>query len=401
MIELGRISIKNTAAIVEARNKIRALAQDLKFSPVEATRLATVCSEIGRHLAATGQESDIKVALDKRNGTPGLSLLFAAGKAGLRADAAALEKVFDRVKLSKTARGVKSIEAFKFLPDPEFNPSNEFIGRAREMVGRPTREQLTEQLKEKVIELEQANIALEEASRHKSRFLAGVSHELRTPLNAIIGFSELLLDGVPGEINEEQREFLSDILTGGQHLLNLINDILDLSKVEAGKMEFELEALDLSEAITEAVETIRPALDDKKHHLEVSIEPGLPPVCADRNRLRQVLLNLLSNAIKFTPPGGEIGIEAVREGDCCRVSVVDNGIGIRKKDQARIFEAFVQAKAPNGQETPGTGLGLTLCRQFVQRMGGRIWVESKYGKGSRFSFTLPLALEGEPQPAKK
>jgi len=399
MIELGRIAIRSMSSLVEARNKIRALAEELKFSPIEATRLATVCSEIGRQLV--GQKSEIKVALDRRDDRPGLYLLFTAGKAGLRADAEVLERVFDKVKLSRRGRGLKSIEAFKFLPDPEFDPSIEFISKIREMVERPTREELTEQLKEKVIELEQANIALEEASRHKSRFLAGVSHELRTPLNAIIGFSELLLDGVPGEINEEQREFLADILTNGQHLLNLINDILDLSKVEAGKMEFELEAVDLGEAITEAVETIRPALDDKKHRLEVSLEPGLPPVCADRNRLRQVLLNLLSNAIKFTPPGGEIGIEAVREGDCCRVSVVDNGIGIRKQDQARIFEAFAQAKAPDGQTVQGTGLGLTLCRQFVQRMGGRIWVESKYGKGSRFSFTLPLALAKKPQPAKK
>jgi len=391
MIELGKISIEAGPSIVEARNKIRALAEDLKFSSVDATRLATVCSEMSRRLIAAGQESDIKVALDKRNGKPGLYLLFTTGKAEVEAGIEILRKVFDSVRLSRAAAGLKSVEAFKFLPDPKFNPTSEFINRAREMIGRPTREELTAQLKEKIVELEQANIALKEASRHKSRFLASVSHELRTPLNAIIGFSELLLDGVMGEINDEQRESLSDILTSGQHLLDLINDILDISKIEAGKMEFKLEALDLGEVIADAVETIRPALDDKKHHLKVSIEQGLPPVRADRSRLRQVFLNLLSNAVKFTPPGGEIGIEVVRDGDWCRVSVIDNGIGIRKEDQERIFEAFTQAEAPNGQTTQGTGLGLTLTRQFIERMGGKIWVESRYGKGSRFTFTLPLA----------
>ena len=236
---------------------------------------------------------------------------------------------------------------------------------------------------------------LEAASRAKSEFLASMSHELRTPLNAVIGFSELLLDGVPGEINDEQRDCLSDILSSGQHLLNLINDILDLSKVEAGKMEFKLENLSLTDVLNDAVQTIRPLLDEKVHKLEISIEEGFPQVHADKSRLRQILLNLLSNAIKCTQKGGELRIESTREGDWCHISMVDNGIGIKKEDQERIFEVFTQAEALQDETKKGTGLGLTLTRQFVEATGGRIWVESEYGKGSKFTFTLPLAREGE------
>jgi PAS domain S-box-containing protein len=249
------------------------------------------------------------------------------------------------------------------------------------------------ELKRAEEELEEKSRELEAASRAKSEFLAGMSHEVRTPLNAVIGFSELMLDGVAGEINDEQRDCLSDILSSGQHLLTLINDILDLSKVEAGKMEFRLENLDLVDVISNAAPTVKPMLNDKKHTLEVSVEEGLPQVRADENRLRQILLNLLSNAIKFTPPGGKLAIKASRKGDQCQVRVVDNGLGIKKEDQERIFEVFTQAEALPDESRKGTGLGLTLTRQLVEAGGGRIWVESEYGKGSEFIFTLPLVTK--------
>jgi len=232
---------------------------------------------------------------------------------------------------------------------------------------------------------------VEKANQLKSEFLANMSHELRTPLNAVIGFSELMLDGVPGEINDEQRQCLNDILSSGQHVLNLVNDVLDLSKVEAGKMELKPENLSLADVIDGVVQTVRPLLDDNRHKLGVSVEEGLPLVRADKNRLRQIFLNLLSNAINFTPAGGQLGIEVSREGDWCQVSVIDNGIGIRKEDQERIFEPFCQLDNPLTKEKTGTGLGLTLVNQIIEKHGGRIWVESEYGKGSRFTFTLPLA----------
>ncbi len=245
-------------------------------------------------------------------------------------------------------------------------------------------------------ELQEKNEQLEAATQAKSEFLATMSHELRTPLNAIIGFSELLLDGIPGEINDDQRECLDDIFGGGQHLLTLINDVLDLSKVEAGMMEFRPVNLNLADIIKDVEQTVRPLLDDNRHELKVSVEEKLPQVRADKGRLKQVLLNLLSNAIKFTPPDGELAIEAIREDDWCQVSVIDNGIGIKEEDQKRLFAAFVQLDALPEKNVQSTGLGLALTRQFVEIMGGRIWIDSEYGKGSKFIFTLPLTIEGKP-----
>jgi len=253
------------------------------------------------------------------------------------------------------------------------------------------RKQMEEELIAHQQKLMEKTRELEAASQLKSEFLAGMSHELRTPLNAVIGFSQLMLDGVPGEINDEQRQCLNDILSSGQHVLNLINHVLDLSKVEAGKMELKPENLNLADVIDGVVQTVRPMLDDNRHKLGVNVEEGLPPVRADKNRLRQIFLNLLSNAIKFTLTGGQLGIEVSREGDWCQVSVIDNGIGIRKEDQERIFEPFCQLDNPLTREKTGTGLGLTLANQIIEKHGGRIWVESAYGKGSRFTFTLPLA----------
>jgi len=249
----------------------------------------------------------------------------------------------------------------------------------------------SEELMAQQQELAEKTREVEAASRAKSEFLSHMSHELRTPLHVIIGFSELMVDGVAGKVNKEQRQCLGDIWGGGQHLLGLINDILDLSKIESGKMELKLANFAIGNLVKVLGRTMATRFAQKNQSFDIKVEEGLPPVRADRDKVRQVLLNLLSNSSKFTPDGGKLEVEAVRENDWCRVSVIDNGIGIKQADQERIFGPFCQLDNPLNNNIGGTGLGLTIARQIVEKHGGRIWVESEYGRGSRFSFTLPLA----------
>ncbi len=246
---------------------------------------------------------------------------------------------------------------------------------------------------------QQALEEMREADRLKSQFLANMSHELRTPLNSIIGFSRVILKGIDGPINETQEEDLQAIYSAGQHLLGLINDILDLSKIEAGKMELAFAEVDLKEIIQGVLSTAIGLVKDKPIKLSADVPEDLPTVQADNIRVRQVLLNLVSNAAKFTEQG-RIAISARRINDDGReavmIAVSDTGPGIEVEDQARLFEPFSQVDASPTRKTGGTGLGLSISRHLVELHGGRIWVESKPGAGSTFAFTLPLApLEAE------
>jgi len=238
-------------------------------------------------------------------------------------------------------------------------------------------------------EIEEKSRELETASRHKSEFLANMSHELRTPLNAIIGFSEVLSERMFGDINEKQAEYLRDILESGQHLLSLINDILDLSKIEAGRMELEPADFDLPSAIDNTLSLVRERAHRRGITLDRTLDERLGMIHADERKVKQVLLNLLSNALKFTPEGGRIHVRAdVHQGDA-DISVTDTGIGISPEDQAAVFEEFRQVGAA-AKKVEGTGLGLAISRKFIELHGGSIRVESQSGKGSTFTFTLPL-----------
>jgi signal transduction histidine kinase len=228
------------------------------------------------------------------------------------------------------------------------------------------------------------------ANQLKSEFLANMSHELRTPLNVIIGFSELMLDEVPGKVNREQRQCLNDVLASSRHLLRLINEVLDLSKIESGKVELVMTEFAVTDVMEWLRNTMTPILTPKEQSLDIVVEEGLPRIYADADRIKQVLLNLLSNSAKFTPIGGSIRIEVIRKGDQCQVSVVDNGIGIKKDEQERIFEPFCQIDNFLTRGGNGVGLGLAVVKQIIEKHGGRIWIESEYGRGSRFNFTLPL-----------
>jgi signal transduction histidine kinase len=238
-------------------------------------------------------------------------------------------------------------------------------------------------------EIEQKSRQLEVASQHKSEFLANMSHELRTPLNAVIGFSEVLSERMFGDLNEKQDEYLKDIHASGQHLLSLINDILDLSKIEAGKMELELSDFDLPMAIDNALMLVRERAGRRSIALQRTVDEHLGQVQADERKIRQVLLNLLSNAIKFTPEGGRIEVSGKPVDGLVEVSVSDTGVGIAPEDQEAVFEEFRQVGTAD-KKVEGTGLGLTLCRKLVELHGGKIWVKSQVGQGSTFTFTVPV-----------
>jgi GAF domain-containing protein len=233
---------------------------------------------------------------------------------------------------------------------------------------------------------------LEVASRHKSEFLANMSHELRTPLNAIIGFSEVLADRMFGEINDKQAEYLADILESGRHLLHLINDILDLAKIEAGRMELEPSDFSLPGAIDNTMALVRERAQRREIRLSRAIDPGVGNIRADERKVKQVLLNLLSNAIKFTPEGGKIDVVAALRDGTTQVSVTDTGVGIAAEDLDAVFEEFRQV-GPSVKMVEGTGLGLAISRKFIELHGGRIWVTSTPGVGSTFAFTLPNPTE--------
>jgi GAF domain-containing protein/anti-sigma regulatory factor (Ser/Thr protein kinase) len=239
-------------------------------------------------------------------------------------------------------------------------------------------------------EIEEKSQQIDAANRHKSEFLANMSHELRTPLNAIIGFSEVLGERMFGELNEKQAEYTEDILSSGRHLLSLINEILDLSKVEAGRMELELATFDLPLAIDNARTFVRERATRHGITLDVDVDNRLGDIVGDERKIKQILLNLLSNAVKFTPEGGRIGINARQTDGAVEISVSDTGVGIAPEDQPKIFEEFRQVGSDYTHKVEGTGLGLTLAKKFVELHGGKIWVESEVGKGSKFTFTLPI-----------
>jgi signal transduction histidine kinase len=278
----------------------------------------------------------------------------------------------------------------------EFNRMTDQLRESYADLERKVQER-TSELAAALDQLEEKRTELEKVNRHKSEFLANMSHELRTPLNAIIGFSEVLQEQMFGPLNEQQLGYVRDVLQAGRHLLSLINDILDLSKIEAGRMELELSDVSIPQTLEAGLSMSGERATRAGVELGLSVDPEGIVILADERKVRQVVFNLLSNAIKFTPPGGRVDVSARLTDGVVEVAVTDTGTGISAEDQELIFEEFQQAKgADASKRQQGTGLGLPLSRRFVELHGGRLWVESKPGVGSTFWFTLPTVPVGAP-----
>jgi signal transduction histidine kinase len=241
-------------------------------------------------------------------------------------------------------------------------------------------------------EIQEKSRQVEEASKHKSQFLANMSHELRTPLNAILGYAELVLDGIYGDAPEKMRNVLERIQTNGKHLLGLINDVLDLSKIEAGQLVLSLNDYSIKDMMQGVYVAVEPLAGNKKLNFKLDVPPNLPPARGDERRLSQVLLNLVGNAIKFTDTG-EVAMKASTANGSYTVAVADTGPGIAEADQAKIFEEFQQSESTHTKAKGGTGLGLAIAKRIVEMHGGRLWVESTLGNGSTFFFTVPVRVE--------
>jgi signal transduction histidine kinase len=427
MIELGKILIKDKSSIVEARNKIYLLAKDLKFSSMNATRLATITSDLSRSIYRRGIESSLTVGFEERKDISGLVLIFQGKRIDLNAKQT--ELFFDNLQIISTQDGLYKIKTFKHIPDPEFKPTKEFIDMEKERLIRLSREELSNEVKRKNEELleilderkkmweelqnahtrlgmektkvdrkvrrrtqqfQKAKEEAERANQMKSIFLASMSHELRTPLNSIIGFTGIVLQGFAGELNVEQKKQLEMSYGSSKHLLSLINDLLDISKIETGELKPDIEEFNIAEVGIEIRDSLMPKAEEKE--LELIFNISDINIFSDKRRFEQILLNLVNNALKFTEKG-KVEVKVLKKDENIEVIVKDTGIGIKKEDFHKLFQPFVQLEYTITEEA-GTGLGLYLTKNLVRLLKGRIQMESEYRKGSTFTFILPIQYGG-------
>lgn len=393
MIELGNISIKNRTSIVEARNKIRILCEDLKFDSISATRLAAMTSELSRRMATSGRASSIKVGLDQRDGAFGLILLFASAQTGNTVGIEALEAVFDNVEEFQTTVGLEAVKAFKSLPDPEFEPTEEFIDQERELVQRLTREELYAQLQEAYDKLRHSSQLIQtEKMVATGTLVAGVAHELNNPMTGMLQFAEYCLKHTA----EDDRRFpvLKDIERETKRCIDIVQNLLTFSQMEKeGEEGYQQESFAV--ILDRVFKLLSYRIEKEKVSLTSHVAEGVPEIWMKVSSMQQVFFNLINNALDAVEESKdkEIRVEIHREDEFIRVTIADSGSGIDPEDLKMIYDLFFTTK-PVGQ---GTGMGLAIIQSIIDMHGGKITCDSRPGVGTTFNILFPIERRREGQ----
>ncbi|HYE15615.1 MAG TPA: ATP-binding protein [Pyrinomonadaceae bacterium] len=439
---LGDIYVRRESDIVKVRERVRRLAREMGFDSTTQIKITTAISELTRNIYEYAKSGAITLSLAER-GSSLTGLQITARDDGPGIDEAKLRSIVRGSYRSPSGLGVgligtrrlmdefdiqsgpgegTRVTVVKWLPPAEAAEARarkeelrafvatdegdsaleELARQNRDLVQilgeleekREQLERLNRQLEASNRELNEANAKLRELSELKEEFLALTTHDLRSPLTVISGVINFFTSGRLGEMTPEQKNMVAMMERNTQNLIELVNDLLDASKLESGTMRLDTASIELPGLIEELREQMQPLAQEKEITLGESLPEDLPPLRADRAKLRRILVNLLSNAIKFTPRGGRVEVAAAREGDFARVSVTDTGVGIPQEDAGRLFDKYAQARSRATRSEKGTGLGLYITRQLVELHGGQISVRSEVGKGSTFTFTIPVAGEG-------